>query len=80
MSDWFPGGAEWDECDFKLEHGHHGWGQRKILGIRLIQLEQQQLDALMEFANTRSVSLAVDIVDSIMDDLGISDNRKATNE
>lgn len=48
--------------------------------IALIQLEQEQLDALMEFAETRSVSLAVDIVDSIMDDLGISDNRKAIND
>jgi len=48
--------------------------------IALIQLEQEQLDALMEFAETRSVSLAVDIVDSIMDDLGISDNRKASND
>ena len=48
--------------------------------IALIQLEQEQLDALMEFADTRSVSLAVDIVDSIMDDLGISDNRKASND
>lgn len=48
--------------------------------IALIQLEQKQLDALMEFAKTRSVSLAVDIVDSIMDDLGISDNRKVSND
>ena len=48
--------------------------------IALIQLEQKQLDAMMEFAETRSVSLAVDIVDSIMDDLGISDNRKANND
>lgn len=48
--------------------------------IALIQLEQKQLDALMEFADTRSVSLAVDIVESIMDDLGISDNRKANND
>lgn len=48
--------------------------------IALIQLEQKQLDALMEFADTRSVSLAVDIVDSIMDDLGISDNRKVSND
>ena len=48
--------------------------------IALVQLEQPQLDALMEFAETRSVSLAVDIVDSIMDDLGISDNRKANND
>ena len=48
--------------------------------IALIQLEQKQLDDLMEFAETRSVSLAVDIVDSIMDDLGISENRKVTND
>lgn len=48
--------------------------------IALIQLEQEQLDALMEFAETRSVSLAVDIVNSIMDDLGISDNRKESND
>lgn len=48
--------------------------------IALIQLEQKQLDAIMEFAETRSVSLAVDIVDSIMDDLGISDNRKVSND
>lgn len=48
--------------------------------IALVRLEQPQLDALMEFAETRSVALAVDIVDSIMDDLGISDNRKVTND
>ena len=48
--------------------------------IAVIQLTEQQLDALMEFAETRSVVLAVDIVDSIMDDLGISDNRKASND
>lgn len=35
MSDWFPGGAEWDECNFELAHEHHGWDHRKILGIRL---------------------------------------------
>ena len=50
------------------------------LKIAVIQLGQKQLDALMEFAETRSVALAVDIVDSIMDDLGISDNRKVNNE
>ena len=48
--------------------------------IAVIQLTETQLDALMEFAETRSVSLAVDIVDSIMDDLGISDNRKVSND
>ena len=50
------------------------------LKIAVIQLGQQQLDALMEFAETRSLTLAVDIVDSIMDDLGISDNRKVNND
>ena len=48
--------------------------------IAVIQLTEPQLDALTEFAETRSVSLAVDIVDSIMDDLCISDNRKANND
>ena len=48
--------------------------------IAVIQLTEQQLDAMMEFAETRSVALAVDIVDSIMDDLDISDNRKASND
>ena len=50
------------------------------LKIAVIQLGQKQLDNLMEFAETRSISLAVDIVDSIMDDLGISDNRKVNND
>lgn len=50
------------------------------LKIAVIQLAEPQLDALMEFAETRSVTLAVDIVDSIMDDLGISDKRKVNNE
>lgn len=35
MSDWFQGGAEWDECNLELAHEQHGWGQRKYLGIRL---------------------------------------------
>ena len=46
------------------------------LKIAVIQLAEPQLDALMEFAENRSVTLAVDIVDSIMDDLGISDKEK----
>ena len=50
------------------------------LKIAVIQLAEPQLDALMEFAETRSVTLAVDIVDSIMDDLGISDKRKVDND
>ena len=48
--------------------------------IAVIQLAEPQLDALMKFAETRSITLAVDIVDSIIDDLGISDNRKANND
>lgn len=43
--------------------------------LAVIQLGEEQLDALMEFAETRSIRLAIDIVDSIMDDLCIS-NRK----
>jgi len=53
---------------------------KMAIKIAVIQLGQQQLDALMEFAETRSICLAVDIVDSIMDDLGISDNRKVNND
>ena len=48
--------------------------------IAVIQLGEKQIDALMEFMETRSVNLAVDIVDSIIDDLGISDNRKVNND
>lgn len=44
--------------------------------LAVIQLGKEQLDALMEFAETRSIRLAIDIVDSIMDDLGITNNRK----
>ena len=44
--------------------------------IAVVQLGKEQLDALMEFAETRSIRLAIDIVDSIMDDLGITNNRK----
>ena len=50
------------------------------LKIAIIQLTEPQLYKLMEFAETRSITLAVDIVDSIMDDLGISDNRKVNND
>ena len=48
--------------------------------IAVIQLGEKQIDALMEYMKTRSVTLAVDIVDSIIDDLGISDNRKVNND
>lgn len=44
--------------------------------IAVIQLGKEQLDALMAFAETRSIRLAIDIVDSIMDDLGISNKGK----
>lgn len=39
MSDWYPGGAEWDECSLESVHEHHGWGRRKFLGIRLSTAE-----------------------------------------
>ena len=56
--------------------------ERKSMSVKIavIQLGEKQIDALMEFMETRSVTLAVDIVDSIIDDLGISDNRKVNNE
>ena len=44
--------------------------------IAVIQLGEKQIDALMEFIETRSVTLAVDIVDSIIDDLGIGNNER----
>lgn len=44
--------------------------------LAVIQLGKEQLDALMEFAETRSIRLAIDIVDSIMNDLGITNSRK----
>lgn len=47
----------------------------ETMKLAVIQLGKEQLDVLMEFAETRSIRLAIDIVDSIMDDLGIS-NRK----
>lgn len=39
MSDWYPGGAEWDECSLESAHEQHGWGQKKYLGIRLLVSE-----------------------------------------
>ena len=44
--------------------------------IAVIQLGEKQIDALVEFMETRSVDLAVDIVDSIIDDLGIGNNER----
>ena len=56
--------------------------EKKSMSVKIavIQLGEKQIDALMEFIETRSVTLAVDIVDSIIDDLGISDNRKVNND
>lgn len=34
MSDWFPGGAEWDECNpEEIMHEHHGWDGKCYDGI-----------------------------------------------
>ena len=44
------------------------------LKFAVIQLGHKQLDKLIEYQDTKSVSLAVDIVNSILDDLGISEN------
>ena len=40
-----------------------------MLKLAVIQLTDVQLDALREFQRTRSVSVAVDIVDNIIEDL-----------
>lgn len=40
-----------------------------MLRIAVIQLTDTQLNALREFQRTRSVSLAIDIVDNIIEDL-----------
>ena len=40
-----------------------------MLRMAVIQLTDIQLNALREFQRTRSVSLAVDIVDNIIEDL-----------
>ena len=40
-----------------------------MLKLAVIQLTDTQLNALREFQRTRSVSLAIDIVDNIIEDL-----------
>ena len=40
-----------------------------MLKMAVIQLTDVQLDALRKFQQTRSVSVAVDIVDNIIEDL-----------
>lgn len=42
-----------------------------MLRMAVIQLTDTQLNALREFQQTRSVSLAIDIVDNIIEDLHI---------
>ena len=43
-----------------------------MLKMVVIQLTDKQIDVLREFQRTRSVSLAVDIVDNIIEDLGMN--------
>ena len=40
-----------------------------MLKMVVIQLTDKQLDALNEFKRTRSIALAVEILDNIIDDL-----------
>ena len=40
-----------------------------MLKMAVIQLTDTQLNALREFQHTRSISLAIDIVDNIIEDL-----------
>ena len=49
-----------------------------MLRMAVIQLTDIQLNALREFQRTRSVSLAVDIVDNIIEDLHL--DREEENE
>lgn len=44
------------------------------LKFAVIQLNEKQLDYLMEYQDTKSSELAVKLVDSILDDLGINEN------
>ena len=45
------------------------------LKFAVIQLNEKQLDYLMEYQETKSSDTAVKLVDSIIDDLGISENK-----
>lgn len=50
-----------------------------MLRMAVIQLTDTQLDALRKFQQTRSVSLAVEIVDNIIEDLHL-DREELDNE
>ena len=50
-----------------------------MLRMAVIQLTNTQLDALRKFQQTRSVSLAVEIVDNIIEDLHL-DREELDNE
>ena len=43
------------------------------LKFAVIQLSERQLDYLMEYQDTKSSELAVKLVNSILDDLGINE-------
>ena len=49
-----------------------------MLKLAVIQLTDTQLNALREFQQTRSVSLAINIVDNIIEDLHL--DREVDNE
>ena len=48
-----------------------------MLRVAVIQLTDKQIDALREFQRTRSLSLAVDILDNIIEDLGMNKDEKS---
>ena len=50
-----------------------------MLKMVVIQLTDKQIDALREFQRTRSLSLAVDILDNIIEDLGMNKDEKSIN-
>lgn len=43
-----------------------------MLRVAVIQLTDKQIESLREFQRTRSLSLAVDILDNIIEDLGMN--------
>lgn len=50
-----------------------------MLRVAVIQLTDKQIEALQEFKRTRSLSLAVDILDNIIEDLGMNKDEKSIN-
>ena len=48
-----------------------------MLRVAVIQLTDEQIKALREFQRTKSITLAVDIVNNIIEDLGMNKDEKS---